>query len=124
MATSSNSTTTSKPIVHTPIDPSYYTTLNATIQNPHFSSPSSPKPFTIVTPVHVSQVQAVVYCSKKHGVQIRTRSGGHDYEGLSYVSNNNVPFVVIDMRNLSSVSVDMESKSAWVQAGATLGELY
>ncbi|GMN65148.1 hypothetical protein TIFTF001_034216 [Ficus carica] len=124
MATSSNSTTTSKPIVHTPNDPSYYTTLNATIQNPRFSSPSSPKPFAIVTPVHVSQVQAVVYCSKIHGVQIRTRSGGHDYEGLSYVSNNNVPFVVIDMTNLSSVSVDVERKSAWVQAGATLGELY
>ncbi|GMN63211.1 hypothetical protein TIFTF001_032291 [Ficus carica] len=124
MTTSSNSTSTSKPIIFAPNDPSYYTTLNAAIQNPRFSSTSSPKPFAIVTPVHVSQVQAVVYCSKKHGMQIRIRSGGHDYEGLSYVSNDNIPFVVIDMINLRSISVDVESKSAWVQAGATLGELY
>ena len=124
MTTSSNSTSTSKPIVFAPNDPSYYTTLNAAIQNPRFSSPSSPKPFVIVTPVHVSQVQAVVYCSKKHGMQIRIRSGGHDYEGLSYVSNDNIPFVVIDMINLRSISVDVESKSACVQAGATIGELY
>ena len=55
-------------------------------------------------------------------MQIRTRSGGHDLEGLSYVSN--VPFVVIDLRNLSSINVDVGRKYAWVQAGATIGELY
>ena len=31
---------------------------------------------------------------------------------------------MIDLRNLSSVSVDVESKSAWVETGATLGKLY
>lgn len=99
--------------------------LNSSIQNDRFSSPSTPKPSVIITPFHVSHVQATVYCSKKHDVQIRTRSGGHDYEGLSYVSYFNVPrYVVIDLRNLSSVSIDVESKSAWVQSGATLGELY
>lgn len=91
--------------------------------NPRFSSPSTLKPFAIVRPFHVSHVQATVYCSKKHGMQIRTRSGGHDFEGLSYVSKIS-PFVVIDLRNLSSISVDVARKSAWVQAGATLGELY
>ncbi|GMN31048.1 hypothetical protein TIFTF001_041537 [Ficus carica] len=121
----SNSTSTHEPIFYTPNESSYSTVLNSSIQNDRFFSPSTPKPFVIITPFHVSHVQATVYCAKKHGVQIRTRSGGHDYEGLSYVSYFNVPkFVVIDLRNLSSVSVDVESKSAWVQAGATIGGLY
>ncbi|KAL2474828.1 FAD-binding Berberine family protein [Abeliophyllum distichum] len=55
-------------------------------------------------------------------MQIRVRSGGHDYEGLSYVSQ--VPFVILDLFNLCEISVDVEKKSAWVQAGSTIGQLY
>ncbi|GAY33868.1 hypothetical protein CUMW_008430 [Citrus unshiu] len=55
-------------------------------------------------------------------LQIRVRSGGHDFEGLSYVCH--VPFVVIDLLNLSEISVDAAEQTAWVQAGATLGQLY
>ncbi|OVA08657.1 FAD linked oxidase [Macleaya cordata] len=57
-----------------------------------------------------------------HGIQIKFRSGGHDYEGLSYVSD--VPFVIVDLFNLQSISVDAEDRNAWVQSGATIGELY
>ena len=55
-------------------------------------------------------------------MQVRVRSGGHDYEGLSYVSP--VPFVILDMINLRNISVDVENSFAQVQSGATLGELY
>ena len=55
-------------------------------------------------------------------MQVRVRSGGHDYEGLSYVSP--VPFVILDMINLRKISIDVENSFAWVQSGATLGELY
>ncbi|XP_052202470.1 tetrahydroberberine oxidase-like [Diospyros lotus] len=92
------------------------------IQNLRFTSPSTPKPLVIVTPVEESQIQATVYCAKQHGLQIRVRSGGHDFEGLSYVSE--VPFVILDLLNLRSISVDSENKTAWVQTGATIGELY
>ncbi|KAG8365677.1 hypothetical protein BUALT_Bualt18G0131300 [Buddleja alternifolia] len=53
---------------------------------------------------------------------MKTRSGGHDYEGLSYTSKT--PFVILDMFNLRSIEINLEDETAWVQAGATLGELY
>ncbi|KAF2317915.1 hypothetical protein GH714_041237 [Hevea brasiliensis] len=53
---------------------------------------------------------------------MRIRSGGHDYDGLSYISS--VPFIILDMFNLRSVSVDVEDESAWVESGATLGEVF
>ena len=59
-----------------------------------------------------------IICSQRHGLQIRTRSGGHDYEGLSYAAE--VPFVILDLFNLQQITIDV----AWVQAEATLGELY
>ncbi|XP_065630301.1 tetrahydroberberine oxidase-like [Quercus suber] len=55
-------------------------------------------------------------------MQVRVRSGGHDYEGLSYVSP--VPFAILDMINLRNIYVNVENSFAWVQSGATLGELY
>uniref|UniRef100_A0A6N2K6D7 FAD-binding PCMH-type domain-containing protein n=1 Tax=Salix viminalis TaxID=40686 RepID=A0A6N2K6D7_SALVM len=50
------------------------------------------------------------------------RSGGHDYEGVSYVSGS--PFFLLDMFNLRAIDVDVANEVAWVQAGATLGEVY
>jgi len=53
---------------------------------------------------------------------MRIRSGGHDYEGVSYVTSH--PFFVLDMFHLRSIEVDIDTETAWVQAGATLGEVY
>ncbi|KAJ1399179.1 FAD-binding, type 2 [Sesbania bispinosa] len=55
-------------------------------------------------------------------MQIRIRSGGHDFEGLSYVSQ--VPYVIIDLINLREIEIDVKNRTAWVEAGATAGELY
>ncbi|KAK9115189.1 hypothetical protein Syun_021986 [Stephania yunnanensis] len=108
--------------VYTPETPSYSTILQSSIQNLRFETPETRKPEFIVTPSHESQVQTAVICCRKHGLQIRVRSGGHDFEGLSYASK--VPFVMIDLINLRSVEVDIGENSAWVQAGATIGEVY
>ncbi|CAA7017438.1 unnamed protein product [Microthlaspi erraticum] len=83
-----------------------------------------PKPAFIFKPVHESHVQASIICSKKLGIHVRVRSGGHDYEGMSYVSQIETPFILIDMSKLRQINVDVEDNSAWVQAGATIGELY
>ncbi|KAI6706089.1 hypothetical protein NL676_009051 [Syzygium grande] len=34
------------------------------------------------------------------------------------------PFIIIDLRNMRSVKVNVEKGSAWVESGATIGELY
>ncbi|KAK9031477.1 hypothetical protein V6N11_032854 [Hibiscus sabdariffa] len=83
---------------------------------------STSRPLAIITALHPSHAQATVVCAKRHGFHLRIRSGGHDFEGLSYTSG--VPFVILDMFNLHSIDVDIESETAWVQAGATTGELY
>ncbi|KAJ1399182.1 Oxygen oxidoreductase covalent FAD-binding site [Sesbania bispinosa] len=109
-------------VVYTQTNTSFSPILNFSIQNLRFATNSTPKPLVIVTPLEVSEIQATIICSQRHGMQIRTRSGGHDYEGLSYVSQ--VPFVIIDLINLREIEVDVENRTAWVQAGATVGELY
>ncbi|KAL0398209.1 UNVERIFIED_CONTAM: Berberine bridge enzyme-like 18 [Sesamum radiatum] len=86
-------------VVYTPTNSSYPSILRFSIQNLRFTSESTPKPLVIITPEHESHIPPVIYCAKENDMQIRTRSGGHDYEGLSYVSE--VPFVIIDLINLS-----------------------
>ncbi|KAB1206614.1 Tetrahydrocannabinolic acid synthase [Morella rubra] len=108
--------------IYTPNDASFLSVLNSYVKNLRFSTPATPKPLAIVAARHQSHVQATVICANRHGLEIRVRSGGHDYEGLSYVSS--MPFIVLDMFNLSVIHIDIEAETAWVQAGATTGELY
>ncbi|XP_057763827.1 tetrahydroberberine oxidase-like [Salvia miltiorrhiza] len=109
-------------VVYTPANSSYTSILDSSIRNTRFLSESTPKPQVIITPVYETQIPPVISCAKQTGLEIRTRSGGHDMEGLSYVAQ--VPFVIIDLVNLSEVTVDVENKTAWVGAGATTGVVY
>ncbi|XP_038689712.1 berberine bridge enzyme-like 8 [Tripterygium wilfordii] len=102
---------------------SYSSVLQSYIRNLRFNTSTTPKPILILTALHESHIQAAVICAQKHGLQMKIRSGGHDYEGLSYVSNI-VPFFVLDMFNLRSIDIDVATETAWVQTGATLGEVY
>ncbi|KAK3432579.1 hypothetical protein EUGRSUZ_D00085 [Eucalyptus grandis] len=86
-------------IVYSRANSSFANVLVSYICNRRFNSSSTPKPLIIVTP-----------------------NGGHDYEGISYVSDD--AFFILDMFNLRSINVDIQKRTAWVQAGATLGELY
>lgn len=108
--------------IYTPSNSSFTDVLESYVRNLRYSTPSTPKPLAVVAAKHESHVQAAVLCCKNLGLQIRIRSGGHDYDGLSYVSQ--VPFVVLDMSNLRSIDIDIKDETAWAQAGASLGELY
>ncbi|VVB12266.1 unnamed protein product [Arabis nemorensis] len=80
------------------------------------------KPILIVKPKLESEIKRSILCSRKLGVQVRTKSGGHDYEGLSYLSQS--PFIIIDLINLRSININLTDETAWIQSGATIGELY
>ncbi|KAI3891823.1 hypothetical protein MKX03_008449 [Papaver bracteatum] len=83
------------------------------------------KPIVIVLPDTKEQLASTVLCSKQASLAIRVRCGGHSYEGLSSVSTNSGElFLIIDVMNLNNVLVDLESETAWVEGGATLGETY
>ncbi|XP_073268398.1 tetrahydroberberine oxidase-like [Populus alba] len=51
-----------------------------------FLNTSIVKPQFIITPFDESHIEAAIVCAKEYGMQIRVRSGGHDYEGLSFES--------------------------------------
>ncbi|XP_012830440.1 PREDICTED: reticuline oxidase-like protein, partial [Erythranthe guttata] len=109
-------------IIYTPKNPSFTTVLQSYIRNRRFNVSTTRKPSIIITPTSEIHVSAAVICAKKLKTQLKIRSGGHDYEGISYVSDTK--FVILDMFNLRSINVSVEDRTAWVESGALLGELY
>ncbi|XP_058196981.1 berberine bridge enzyme-like 21 [Rhododendron vialii] len=109
-------------IIYPKSSPSYSSILQSSIQNLRFNTSKTPKPQYIITARTNSHVKVAIKCSKKHNFEVRIRSGGHDYEGLSYTSQR--PFVIIDLANLRKITINAVDESAWVEAGATIGELY
>ncbi|CAN1226753.1 Berberine bridge enzyme-like 15 [Linum grandiflorum] len=106
----------------TPENTTFSTVLNSTAQNLRLLLPSVQKPVFIFTPLQVSHIQSAVLCSKQLGIHLRIRSGGHDYEAAS--SNQQQSFLILDLSKLRAVDVDTATSTAWVQAGATVGEAY
>ncbi|WVY94117.1 hypothetical protein V8G54_033205 [Vigna mungo] len=117
-----NSSTQLSDIVFAQTNPSFPTVLQNYIRNARFNTSQTRKPLLIVTPLQESHVQGAVICAKSVKVQLKIRSGGHDYEGISYISDE--PFIILDLFNLRAITVDIENEVAVVQAGATLGEVY
>uniref|UniRef100_A0A8I6WUN8 FAD-binding PCMH-type domain-containing protein n=1 Tax=Hordeum vulgare subsp. vulgare TaxID=112509 RepID=A0A8I6WUN8_HORVV len=82
------------------------------------------RPAAVVFPESRDEVRRAILCARTSSLAIRVRSGGHSYEGLSYTTENHVPFVVADLANLNRVRVEPGSATAWAESGATVGELY
>lgn len=111
--------TTHKPDSRVYTDFSESSSPNSSFLNLNFTSL---KPILIVKPKSESEIKQSILCSRKLGVQVRTMSGGHDYEGLSYLSQS--PFIIVDLVNLRSINLNLTDDTAWIQSGATLGEFY
>ena len=104
--------------------PDYYRLLNFSLQNLRYAVPTAPKPVAIAIPQSLKQLVNSMRCCREGWYEFRVRCGGHSYEGISSVVPDGNPFVIIDMMSLNQVSVDVESETAWVEGGATLGETY
>uniref|UniRef100_A0A0E0FPK7 FAD-binding PCMH-type domain-containing protein n=1 Tax=Oryza nivara TaxID=4536 RepID=A0A0E0FPK7_ORYNI len=90
------------------------------------ASPRTLRPVLVLTPVTADEVRAYVVCCRDHGLTVRARSGGHDYEGLSYCSlrpsgdgEGAARFAVVDVAALQAVRVDAARGVARTKAGAT-----
>ncbi|XP_031114082.1 berberine bridge enzyme-like 15 [Ipomoea triloba] len=113
--------------IYTPDNSSFVSVLQYPIKNTRFNSSDNPKPFSVITPKEEAEVQSVILCAVELNLRLRIRSGGHDYEGLSYTTpekGDQTPFLVLDLTNFNNVSVDSAEKTAWVGSGATVGDLY
>jgi FAD/FMN-containing dehydrogenase len=80
---------------------------------------ADPRPAAIVRVADAADVARVVGYAQAAGVPIAVRSGGHSGAGHGTVDDG----VVIDLRDLKSLDVDEASRTAWVDAGLTAGEV-
>uniref|UniRef100_M8AS45 Uncharacterized protein n=1 Tax=Aegilops tauschii TaxID=37682 RepID=M8AS45_AEGTA len=117
-------------LLFTRSSPSFASVLASSVRNRRFLTQATVRPLCVVTATNASHVPAALVVGRQHGVRLRVRSGGHDYEGLSYRSARPETFFVVDLAGLRSVRVSLgipregAPATAWVDSGATLGELY
>lgn len=106
----------------TPNNSSFDQVLHNRTNNLRYEQPTTRKPLLIVAPKSELNVPAVVTCARNNGLKMKIRSGGHDFEGISFTAS--FPFILLDMFNLNKVDIDIDTETAWVQSGATLGQIY
>ncbi|KAL3377431.1 hypothetical protein AABB24_003705 [Solanum stoloniferum] len=106
--------------IYTLNSPTYSSVLEYAQKNPRWMNSSHP--IFIVSPTKESDIKPVILCAKILGLQIKIKSGGHDYEGISFRSET--PFVMLDLSNLDKIEIDLKEGTVWAQAGETLGQLY
>ncbi|CAH2034584.1 unnamed protein product [Thlaspi arvense] len=73
-------------VAYIPTNSSFTAVLRRRIPNLRFDKPTTPKPFAIVAAATWTHIQAALGCAREFSLQVRIRSGGHDFEGLSYTS--------------------------------------
>ncbi|KAI3789602.1 hypothetical protein L2E82_02402 [Cichorium intybus] len=101
LLSNSNNITLTSQLIFTPVNASFQAVWEVAIMDTRLLTPSTPKPAVIVTPTEETLVQTTLYCTKQYGYELRIRSGGHDFEGISYTSS--VPFVMLDFTNMRAI---------------------
>jgi FAD/FMN-containing dehydrogenase len=74
----------------------------------------------VARPLGSADVRRAVQWGVANDVRLRARSGGHSYAGYSTLSGG----VVLDLRNLRSISIDARHRKATIGAGAQLIDVY
>lgn len=95
--------------VITPEDPTY--DLVRTV----FYGGIDKRPSAIVRVSDVADVRRVIATARNQGCELAVRSGGHSIAGHSTTDSG----LVIDLRGMSTIEIDANDRSAWVETGAT-----
>ena len=74
---------------------------------------TDPRPAVIARPVDDADVSAVVSYARDNGLALAVRSGGHSGAGYSTVDDG----IVLDLRDLNRIDIDVDDRTAWVEAG-------
>jgi FAD/FMN-containing dehydrogenase len=77
------------------------------------------RPAIIVRVANADDVARVIAHARETGMELAVRSGGHSNAGHGSTDGG----IVIDLRDMKSIDVDVGSRTAWVDAGMTAGEV-
>lgn len=77
------------------------------------------RPAVIARCAGTSDVQQAVVFARRHDLEISVRGGGHSVAGMAVNDDG----LVIDLREMHSVQVDADARTAVVAGGATMGHL-
>ena len=76
------------------------------------------RPAAIVRAADAADVSRVVSLARETGLELAVRSGGHSAAGHS-VSDGGI---VLDLRDMRTLAIDLEKRTAWADTGLTTGE--
>jgi hypothetical protein len=77
------------------------------------------RPSAIVRVADATDVVRVVSLARDTGVPLAVRSGGHSGAGHGVIDDG----IVLDLRDMRSIDVDVEKRTAWVETGSTAAEV-
>lgn len=83
-----------------------------------FSGAIDRRPAAIARPANAAEVAAVIAAAREAGLPLAIRSGGHSGPGHCTVDDG----MVLDVRDLNSLDIDAEGRTAWAGSGLTAGE--
>src|SRR5215216_4559006 len=76
------------------------------------------RPAAIVRLADATDVSHVVELAREGGMEIAVRSGGHSVASHSTTEGG----IVLDLGHMKALEIDVESRTAWAQAGLTTGD--
>jgi FAD/FMN-containing dehydrogenase len=77
------------------------------------------RPGVIVRVGTAGDVQRTVNAARDQGIELAVRSGGHSGAGHSATEGG----IMLDLRDMNAIAIDAGARTAWVETGATSGQV-
>jgi FAD/FMN-containing dehydrogenase len=77
------------------------------------------RPAALARPANAGDVSRVVLLARESRIELAVRGGGHSTAGHSVSEGG----VVLDLSPMNALELDLEARTAWVEAGATAGQV-